>query len=265
MPKSAQRRQKALSYVGAGGKVLEITGLSGSTPAEERKRGFDMCAADDGLEILARADGKWNYDDAMAKVDSLLDIYPDADLIYAHNDRMAVAARAAADRHGLSDIKIIGIDAAPNIGIKAVADSVIDATFVYPTEGYQLLRTATAILNGEPFERTIMFRNPIMVDAANAAILLRQDEALRGETEKIKRAVGQNRRFLETPFVADGDSLWRFRDSHTPRCGDFLMMRSYWSNRRTVSRWSVETLNWPGKKKKYHVCISSCKTPRNLS
>ena len=224
--------KKALSYVGAGGKVLEITGLSGSTPAEERKRGFDMCAADDGLEILARADGKWNYDDAMAKVDSLLDIYPDADLIYAHNDRMAVAARAAADRHGLSDIKIIGIDAAPNIGIKAVADSVIDATFVYPTEGYQLLRTATAILNGEPFERTIMFRNPIMVDAANAAILLRQDEALRGETEKINVLSDKIDDFWKRHSLQTAILYGAFVILILLAVVIFLMMRSYWSNHR---------------------------------
>ena len=223
---------KALSYVGKGGKVLEITGLEGSTPAEERKRGFDMRAAADGLDIVARADGKWNYEEAVTKVDSLLDIYPDADLIYAHNDRMAVAARAAADGRGLRDIKIIGIDAAPNIGIKAVADSVIDATFVYPTEGYQLIRTATAILNGEPFERTTLFRNPIMVDAANAAILLRQDEALRGETEKINVLSGKIDDFWKRHSLQTAILYGAFVILILLAVVIFLLMRSYWSHRR---------------------------------
>ncbi len=223
---------KALSYVGAGGKVLEITGLEGSTPAEERKRGFDTRAAADGLDIIARADGKWNYEEALAKVDSLLRIHPDADLIYAHNDRMAIAARDAADKHGLGDIKIIGIDAAPNIGIKAVADSVIDATFVYPTEGYQLIRTATAILNGKPYERTTLFRNPIMVDAANAAILLRQDEALRGETEKINVLSGKIDDFWKRHSLQTAILYGAFVILVLLAVVIFLLMRSYWSNRR---------------------------------
>ncbi len=84
----------------------------------------------------------------MTVVDSLLREYQDVDLIYAHNDRMAIGASEVARRHGRDGIHIIGIDAAPNIGIKAVADSVIDATFLYPTEGHRLIRTALAILKG---------------------------------------------------------------------------------------------------------------------
>lgn len=82
--------------------------------------------------------------------DSLLTVYPDVDLIYAHNDRMAIAASEVADKKGIQ-VKVIGIDAAPEIGIKAVADGVIDATFFYPTEGYRLVKTALSILNGEPY------------------------------------------------------------------------------------------------------------------
>lgn len=83
---------------------------------------------------MASAPGNWKKEDAIPVVDSLLSIYPDVDLIYAHNDRMAIGASEVARRLGRDGIKIIGIDAAPDIGIKAVADSVIDATFLYPTE-----------------------------------------------------------------------------------------------------------------------------------
>jgi len=223
---------KALAYVGKGGKVLEITGLGGSTPAEERKRGFDTQAEADGLEILARADGKWNYEDAATKVDSLLAIYPDVDLIYAHNDRMAIAAKETARKHGRGHIKVIGIDAAPNIGIQAVADSIIDATFVYPTQGYQVIRTAAAILAKQPFDRIKIFRNPIMVDTTNANVLLRQDEALREETNKINVLSGKI------------DNYWKQHSLQTAILYGavvilillavviFLLMRSYWSHRR---------------------------------
>lgn len=168
-----------------GGNVIEIHGLAGSTPAVGRHEGFAKEAELKGMNIIASAYGNWNYEDAAIKVDSLLNIYEDVDLIYAHNDRMAIAASDVARKHG-KDIRIIGIDAAPEIGIKAVADSVIDATFLYPTEGYRLIRTALNILNGRPYEREKILPLSSAVDLSNADILLLQNESLMEETSKIK-------------------------------------------------------------------------------
>lgn len=168
-----------------GGNVIEIHGLDGSTPAVGRHEGFAKEAELKGMNIIASAYGNWNYEDAAIKVDSLLNIYEDVDLIYAHNDRMAIAASDVARKHG-KDIRIIGIDAAPEIGIKAVADSVIDATFLYPTEGYRLIRTALNILNGRPYEREKILPLSSAVDLSNADILLLQNESLMEETSKIK-------------------------------------------------------------------------------
>ena len=168
-----------------GGNVIEIHGLAGSTPAVGRHEGFAKEAELKGMNIIASAYGNWNYEDAAIKVDSLLNIYEDVDLIYAHNDRMAIAASDVARKHG-KDIRIIGIDAAPEIGIKAVADSVIDATFLYPTEGYRLIRTALNILNGRPYEREKILPLSSAVDLSNADILLLQNESLMEEKSKIK-------------------------------------------------------------------------------
>ncbi|MDE6175437.1 MAG: substrate-binding domain-containing protein [Duncaniella sp.] len=180
----------ARHLIGEGGKVLEIYGLEGSTPAIERHDGFAEGAADEGLTLLASAHGNWDYDAAAQAADSLFNLYPDADIVYAHNDRMAIAASEVARKRGLN-IKTIGIDAAPEIGIKAVADSVIDATFLYPTEGYRLIRTALAVLNGEPFERIVTLPVSSPVDITNADILLLQNESLKEETAKIKVLKGQ--------------------------------------------------------------------------
>ncbi len=180
----------ARHLIGEGGKVLEIYGLEGSTPAIERHDGFAEGAADEGLTLLASAHGNWDYDAAAQAADSLFNLYPDADMVYAHNDRMAIAASEVARKRGLN-IKTIGIDAAPEIGIKAVADSVIDATFLYPTEGYRLIRTALAVLNGEPFERIVTLPVSSPVDITNADILLLQNESLKEETAKIKVLKGQ--------------------------------------------------------------------------
>ncbi len=62
----------------------------------------------------------------------------------------------------------------------------IDATFLYPTEGYRLIRTALNILNGRPYEREKILPLSSAVDLSNADILLLQNESLMEETSKIK-------------------------------------------------------------------------------
>lgn len=232
---------KAFEFIGPGGKVLEITGLSGSTPAEERRRGFDTQAAASGFEVVACVDGKWNYDLSGHLADSLLRVYPDVDLIYAHNDLMAIAAKEAARSHGRGHIKVIGIDAAPNIGVQAVVDSVLDLTFVYPTEGYQLIRTAAAILEGKPYERELYFSNPTVVDLNNAQLMLNLDQTLAQETEHIHVLSGKI------------DTYWKQHSLQTAVLYGtvvilillgvviFLLLRTYWSNNR--HRREVESHN----------------------
>ncbi len=168
-------------------RIIEIRGLQGSTPAIERQQGFaEVVSASGDMLLLGSGYGNWNDTDGFRIADSLLTLYPDANTVYAHNDRMAVAAARAAEHRGMKDLQIIGIDAAPEIGIRAVADSVIDATFLYPTEGHQLIRTALAILRGEAYERNLIFPTVPAVDASNAEILLLQNKTLKEETEKME-------------------------------------------------------------------------------
>lgn len=181
----------ALHLTGKGSKAIEVSGLNGSTPADERHTGFVKEFENNGGRLLASVDGNWNKEDAIPLVDSLLRIYPDIDLIYAHNDRMAIGASEVAHHLGRNDIRIIGIDAAPNIGIQAVADSVIDATFLYPTEGHRLIRTALAILKNEPYEKETLLPVSSAVDKTNADILLLQNETLKEETGKMKMLKNQ--------------------------------------------------------------------------
>ena len=159
-------------------------------------------------------------------------MYPDVDLIYAHNDRMAIGASEVAKRRGLHDIRIIGIDAAPNIGIQAVADSVIDATFLYPTEGHRLIQTALAILKNQPYTKETMLPLSSAVDLSNADILLLQNETLTQETGKMKL------------LKAQIDDYWAQHSSQTSLFYasiaiivllfgmGFLLLRAYWQRSR---------------------------------
>ncbi len=222
--------QYAANLIGSG-KVIEIYGLSGSTPAIERHAGFAEGCVGTGLEIVSTVYGNWNYEEAAAAVDSVLDIYPEVSLIYAHNDRMAIAASEVARSKGRV-VRTIGIDAAPEIGIRAVADGVIDATFLYPTEGHRLVRTALAILKGLPYERNVRLPLSSAVDRTNADILLLQNESLKEETAKI--------RFLKSQV----DDYWNRHSAQTTLFYAaiaivillfgllFMILKAFWQHKR---------------------------------
>ena len=213
--------------------VLEIYGLKGSTPAVGRHNGFVQgLDSIQGANLVSTVYGNWNLEKARDLTAGMLKSHPEINIIYAHNDRMAIGAAEAAEAAGRQDIKIIGIDAAPNIGIKAVQDGVIDATFLYPTEGYQLIKTALAILKGEPYEKNLMLPSSSAVDKSNADILLVQNETLKEETSKIKTLKGQMDAYWEAHnaqqnlfyamiaiLVLLGLTLW-------------LVLRSFWVSRR---------------------------------
>lgn len=220
----------AASLIGNKGKIIEIYGLKGSTPALDRHTGFADTAHELGLDIIDQGFGNWNYDDAYAVADSLLAIHPETQLIYAHNDRMAIAASQAAKSRNL-DIKIIGIDAAPEIGIQAVADGVIDATFLYPTEGYNLIRMALAILKGEKFDRQTINNVACAVDKNNAEVLLLQNKSLKEETNKMRELNAQINQYWAT-YSTQRTLLFATIAIATLLCALlFLLLRAFWQRK----------------------------------
>lgn len=222
----------ARNLTGNHGRVLEIYGLPGSTPAEGRHKGFADEYESTGGTLLASVPGNWRQQDATRVVDSLLHIYNNVDLIYAHNDRMAIGAAEVARRLGRDSIRIIGIDAAPAIGIQAVADSVIDATFLYPTEGQRVIRTALAILNGREYQRSTILPASSAVDLTNADILLLQNETLVDETDKLRQAKIQ----IDDYFARYSSQTTLFYACLVIIVllfgVVFLVLRAYWQHRR---------------------------------
>lgn len=222
----------AFHILGNNPKAIEIYGLPGSTPAEDRHSGFATEFELHGGALLASIPANWNQEEAVPLVDSLLNVYQDVDLIFAHNDRMAIGAAEAVKKLGRDSIKIIGIDAAPEIGIKAVTDRIIDATFLYPTEGHRLIQTALKILRGDPYDKEIIIPASSAVDNTNADILLLQNETLKAETGKMKVLKGQidnywaqhsSQTFLFYASIAILVLLSAFL---------FLLLRTYWMNKR---------------------------------
>jgi ribose transport system substrate-binding protein len=135
------------------GDIIEIKGLPGSTPAIDRSAGFrEAIAAFPDIHIVHDPVANWLREEAMTQMEAALAAHPTIDLVYAHNDPMAVGAYLAAKAKGRdASMTFIGIDGLPGLdgGRQAVIDGKLAATFVYPTGGKEAVETAAKILRGE--------------------------------------------------------------------------------------------------------------------
>ncbi|MEW6233960.1 MAG: substrate-binding domain-containing protein [Candidatus Omnitrophota bacterium] len=139
------------------GLMVEIKGLPGSPPAIERSEGFREAIKDfPEIKIVHEPVADWLKSKAVDLMKTALQANPQIDLVYGHNDPMALGAYLAAKQVGREkEMKFIGIDALWHEGVKAVLDGELDATFWYPTCGKEAIEYALKILNGEKVEKTI--------------------------------------------------------------------------------------------------------------
>lgn len=149
----------AAQLLGGKGSVVEIKGLPGSTPAIDRSEGFrEAIAKFPGIKIVADPVADWLRDKGREQAEAALRANEKVDLIYGHNDPMAMGAYLAATAmNRAAGLKIIGIDGLPGAegGAKAVADGKLDATFLYPNCGREAIETAVKILNKEQTPKKI--------------------------------------------------------------------------------------------------------------
>jgi ribose transport system substrate-binding protein len=145
--------------LGGAGSVVEIKGLPGSPPARDRSEGMrEAIASSPGIRIVHDPVANWLREEAMTQMEIALAAHDHIDLVYAHNDPMAMGAYLAAKAKGRErEMKFVGIDGlpGPDGGRQAVADGKLAATFVYPTGGRQAVEIAAKILSGEKVPKRI--------------------------------------------------------------------------------------------------------------
>ncbi|MCR5131146.1 MAG: substrate-binding domain-containing protein [Prevotella sp.] len=181
--------------LGGRGRVVEVMGLKGSSPAIERHKGFTdaLCSYDD-IRLVATLQGDWTEESGYNAMKNLLQSVPagssfDADFVFAQNDRMAIGARRAlmeANKAMGKDEKsalprFCGIDGLPGKdgGIQLVQDSILDATYIYPTHGDQLLQLALNILEGKHFEKETRLMSAIVTHDNARVLQMQGDEIIR--------------------------------------------------------------------------------------
>lgn len=191
--------QYILNRLHGKGKVLEITGLEGSTPAMERHKGLtDVLKEEPGIEITASVDGAWLQSVAGEKMDSVFQTNKNIDLVFAQNDRMAIGAYLSARQQQLEkEMLFVGIDALPGkeYGVEQIINGVLDATFIYPTGGDKIVQVAMDILEKRPYERDTKL-STALVDKTNAGVMQLQTDHITEQDGKIERLNNQVNEYL---------------------------------------------------------------------
>lgn len=172
------------------GNILEIGGLKSSSPAIERRKGFDSeVEKHANMNVVVHLDADWTKEDAYRLMDSLLSInHPQFDYVFAHNDRMAKGAMEAARKHhlDLNRIKFLGTDAVAKSGggLQMVRDGELLASYIYPTRGDKVMELAMNILEKRKFNRENLLSSAL-VTSDNASVLLMQDDEMKRQTDNL--------------------------------------------------------------------------------
>ncbi len=165
------------------GRVMEIMGLKGSSPAIERHNGFaDALKNYPDITVVATLQGDWTEESAVKAVKAYPGNLDHIDFVFGQNDRMAMGARRALQES--HQPLYCGIDGLPGEdgGIRLVRDSILDASYIYPTHGDKIIELAINILEGKPYEKETLLQSAL-VTRDNAKVLLMQNEEMMRQAE----------------------------------------------------------------------------------
>jgi simple sugar transport system substrate-binding protein len=133
--------------------VVELQGSTGSAPANDRKKGFaDAIASTSKIKVVASQTGEFTRAKGKEVMEAFLKSQSKIDVLYAHNDDMALGAIEAIEAAGKkpgTDIKIVSVDAVKD-GMTALADGKINYIIeCNPLLGPQLMDLVKKVTAGE--------------------------------------------------------------------------------------------------------------------
>ncbi|MFL5743468.1 MAG: substrate-binding domain-containing protein [Niastella sp.] len=179
--------QYAVHFLNGKGKIIEITGLPKSSPAIERHNGFtEAIKKYPSIQVVEQVNGEWLHETAKNKFSKIAALYPDVNLLFAHNDMMAEGAYEVYRNSKVTKPAIIGVDGLPDAGMQFVSGKIITATMLYPTGGEEAIRTALKILNKEPFSKE-NFLQTTVIDSTNVRIMQLQAAKTDSQQQQIER------------------------------------------------------------------------------
>ena len=155
------------------GRILELQGTPGSAPANERRRAFaEAIAKYPELKVIDSQSGDFRRSGGKEVMEAFLKKHGrNFEIVYAHNDDMALGAVQAIEEAGLKpgkDITIVSIDAIKE-AIQAVIDGKINCTVACnPLFGPKVYDLIEKIVAGEKVPR-VQYNKDELFDLKNAA------------------------------------------------------------------------------------------------
>jgi ribose transport system substrate-binding protein len=138
------------------GKVVAMRGLLGVEGEINRDKGArEVLQKYPEIQIVADPVADWIQAKAKDRMTEVLRAQPQIDVVYGHNDPMAIGAYLAAKELGRDkEMIFVGVDGlgGPAGGIKKVMDGILAATFVYPLCVDKAVEIGNRILHEKGFK-----------------------------------------------------------------------------------------------------------------
>jgi len=140
--------------------IVELQGTVGSAPAIDRKEGFEeIISADPKFKIIASQSGDFTRAKGLEVMQAILKAHKDIDVLYAHNDDMALGAIQAIEAAGLKpgqDILIVSVDGIRDAFVAASEGKINFIVECNPLLGPQLMDLVKKVVAGEQVPKRIV-------------------------------------------------------------------------------------------------------------
>lgn len=155
--------KQMVDALGGKGKIVEITGLVGSSPAIDRSKGLKLALQEaPGIELLATGDGEWVREPAAALMDDWLVRYPKIDAVFSHAEESSWGAQLSISRAGrCEDGTLHFTHDGSSAGFQSVLDGHFSADGNYsPFIGDIGVRAALMLLQGQKIPDAKAYEQP---------------------------------------------------------------------------------------------------------
>jgi len=156
--------------LGGEGNVIEIQGTAGASATIDRHDAFHAVLAEKcpGVKVVADQVANYVREPAIKFMEDMLQRFGpgEIDLVYAHNDDMALGAVTALEAAGrLDEVQVVGIDG-ENAAYDAIKDGKMVATFTYHFVAPEGVQYGYKVAKGEEIPEEIVLPTH-QVDASN--------------------------------------------------------------------------------------------------
>jgi simple sugar transport system substrate-binding protein len=154
-------------------RIVELQGTVGSAPAIDRKKGFEeVIAAEPRLKIVRSQTGDFTRAKGKEVMEAFLKAEKNIDVLFAHNDDMAIGAIQAIEEAGLKpgkDITIVSIDAVRGAFEAMIAGKLNASIECNPLLGPLLMAAVKDIAAGKPVPKRVVTEESVFTQENAAA------------------------------------------------------------------------------------------------